>query len=107
MTRIVRRGTTILIADDEPAMLQLTATFLYRSGYEVLTAQDGKAALKAFKEAQQTIQLVLSDVVMPGMRGPQLLHSINFLSPSTATLLMSAAPIDSDPSVASIMKRAG
>ena len=81
--------TTILIADDEPDILSVTTRFLKGCGYTVLTARDGEGALKAFAEAQQTIQLVISDVVMPGMRGPQLMRSIKGLSPSTATLLMS------------------
>jgi DNA-binding NtrC family response regulator len=105
MTRIVRESVTILIADDDPAMLQLTALILNRSGYRVLTAQHGEAALKVFKEAQRTIQLVISDVVMPGMKGPQLVRSIKSLSPSTATLLMSGTqPILSDTNSAAIGK---
>jgi YesN/AraC family two-component response regulator len=63
--------------------------FLKGGGYNVLTAEDGEGALKAFAEAPNTIQLVISDVVMPGMRGTQLVRSIKDLSPSTATLLMS------------------
>jgi two-component system cell cycle sensor histidine kinase/response regulator CckA len=82
-------STTILVADDEPDILTITTRFLRGCGYTVLTAQDGEGALKAFAEAKQTIQLVISDVVMPGMRGPQLVRSIKGLSPSTATLLMS------------------
>ena len=82
-------STTILIADDEPTILYATAMFLKGCGYNVLTAEDGEEALKAFAEATHTIQLVISDVVMPEMRGPQLVRSIKNLSPSTATLLMS------------------
>jgi DNA-binding NtrC family response regulator len=82
-------STTILIADDEPTILYATAMFLKDCGYNVLTAEDGEEALKAFAEAPNTIQLVISDVVMPEMRGPQLVRSIKTLSPSTATLLMS------------------
>ena len=83
------RSTAVLIADDEPAILFAMAEFLRACGYTVLTAQSGEGALKAFSEAQQTIQLVISDVVMPGMHGPQLVSAIKRLSPSTATLLMS------------------
>src|SRR5258708_6200801 len=82
-------STTILIVEDEPTILYATAMFLKGCGYNVLTAEDGEEALKAFAEAQHTIQLVISDVVMPEMRGPQLVRSIKNLSPSTATLLMS------------------
>jgi CheY-like chemotaxis protein len=84
-----RWSTTILIADDEPTVLYVTARFLKECGYNVLVAEDGEAALKAFAEAPHTIQLVISDVSMPRLRGPQLVRSIKKLSPSTATLLMS------------------
>ena len=83
------RSTAVLIADDEPSILFAMAKFLSACGYTVLTAQTGEGALKAFAEAQQTIQLVISDVVMPGMHGPELVSAIKRLSPSTATLLMS------------------
>ena len=89
MTRAARKRATILVADDDAAMLRMTALILDRSGYEVLTARDGEAALKAFGESQHAIQLVISDVVMPGIKGPQLVRFIKGMAPSTATLLMS------------------
>jgi DNA-binding NtrC family response regulator len=105
MARAVRKRTTILIADDDPAMLQVTSMILHRSGYNVLTAKDGEAALKAFEEAKHAIQLVISDVLMPGMKGLQLVRSIRNLSESTATLLMSGTrPIAADADVATIEK---
>ena len=105
MARATREGTTILIADDEPMMLQVTSMILRHSGYKVFTATDGEAALKMFEEAKQTVQLVISDVVMPGMKGLQLVRSIKNLSESTATLLMSGTrPILSDADVATIEK---
>jgi two-component system cell cycle sensor histidine kinase/response regulator CckA len=100
-----REKATILIADDDPDMLRVTAAILNRSGYNVLTAMNAEVALKAFEEASHSIQLVISDVVMPGMKGPQLLRSIKSLSPSTATLLMSGTlGIAFDASAASIEK---
>jgi DNA-binding NtrC family response regulator len=100
-----REKATILIADDDPDMLRVTAAILNRVDYEVLTARNGEAALKAFEEAPRTIHLVISDVVMPGMKGPQLIHSLKSLSPSIATLLMSGTlGIASDANAASIEK---
>ena len=63
------------------------------------------AALKAFEEAKHAIQLVISDVLMPGMKGLQLVRSIRNLSESTAALLMSGTrPIAADADVATIEK---
>jgi CheY-like chemotaxis protein len=102
---MVREVITILVADDDPVMLQVTSTILHRSGYNVLTAQDGAAALKIFEEAQHAIPLVISDVAMPAMQGLQLVRSIKNLSESTAALLMSGTwPIVSDADIASIEK---
>jgi len=105
MSGLIGQQATILVADDDPDMLRVTAAILNRSGYKVLTAMNAEAALKAFEEAPHAIQLVISDVVMPGMLGPQLLRSIKSVSPSTATLLMSGTlGIAYDASAASIEK---
>jgi DNA-binding NtrC family response regulator len=100
-----REATTILVADDDPMMLQVTSTILRRSGYRVLTAQDGETALRTFEQAPHAIQLVISDVVMPGMMGSQLVRSIKNLSGSTAALLMSGArPVATEADIPSIEK---
>jgi DNA-binding NtrC family response regulator len=105
VTRVVRETATILVADDDVTLLQVTAMILKRSGYKVLTACGGEEALKGFEESQHPIHLVISDVVMPGMKGPELIRSIKSLSPSTAALLMSGTrSFVSDEGVALIVK---
>jgi DNA-binding response OmpR family regulator len=102
---IIRNATSILVVDDDPTMLLVIALILTRSGYKVLTAQKGDEALNAFKESEHTIQLVISDVVMPGMMGPELIQLIKNLSPSTGALLMTCAKIlSSNNGVALILK---
>jgi CheY-like chemotaxis protein len=92
MTRIHREKARILVADDDPTLLQWTAQILTGLGYEVVTAPDGETALRAFQQAPRMIQLVISDGVMPGIGGPQLLRAVSHLSPSTATLLITGSP---------------
>jgi CheY-like chemotaxis protein len=92
MPRAVREGISILVADDEPAILQTAASILRRQGYNVLAARDGHAALTAFEQAPRAIHLVISDVMMPGVTGPQLVRTVRRASPSIATLLMSGTP---------------
>ena len=89
MTRKSCKRATILIADDDPTMLELTAVVLRRCGYDIITAHDGDAALKVFIDAQHPIQLVISDGAMPGLKGTQLLRAVKTMSPSTAALLVS------------------
>jgi len=100
-----RRAATILVADDEPAILFVAAAMLNRSGYTVLTAANGDDAVKAFENAEDTIHLVISDFSMPGMNGYQVVRSILNVSPSTAVLLMSASwPFISECGVTAITK---
>ncbi len=72
-----RDGVTVLLAEDDVTMRRLTRKMLEAHGYAVLEADDGKAALAAIARAQTRIDLTLTDVVMKGMTGPELvLHLI-------------------------------
>jgi two-component system, cell cycle sensor histidine kinase and response regulator CckA len=79
----------VLVVDDEPAVLKLINAILTKSGYEVLGASDGHKALEIVNQPT-AIDLVISDVVMPGMKGPELLDHVRKVSPSTALMLMTA-----------------
>jgi len=62
----------ILLAEDEGAVRRLTTRILERAGYEVLSAAGGREALKRARELTVPLDLLLSDVVMPEIRGPEL-----------------------------------
>lgn len=79
---------TILIVDDEPSVLEFVGRALACSGYNVLAAHSGSEAL-AIVKTKRRIHVLVSDVDMPGMGGPELLRFVEKLSPSTATVLMS------------------
>ncbi len=81
----------ILVVDDEPAVLKLACRALELAGYETLPADGPTEALSIVESSKEHIHLVVSDVVMPDMRGPQLVREIQQASPSTAALLMSGA----------------
>ncbi|MEZ5285368.1 MAG: PAS domain-containing protein [Vicinamibacterales bacterium] len=68
------RGTeTVLVVEDEAGVRQLAASVLRASGYTVLTAESGVAAIEIFRERENEIALVLTDVVMPeGVTGAEL-----------------------------------
>lgn len=68
---------TILIVDDFASVRFYHATFLKQRGYECLTASDGAAALKLLDE--NTVDLVLLDMVMPGMNGLQFVEKVRSL----------------------------
>ena len=62
-------GETILVVEDDSNLLKLASSILKRGGYDVLTAGNGVEALKLLEAHPQTIHLLVTDVVMPGMSG--------------------------------------
>lgn len=79
---------TILVVDDEQIFRDLEARVLARHGFKVLVAADGQEALSIVEQREVRIDLVLSDIVMPGMTGPQLVKRVKQLSPNTKAVLM-------------------
>ncbi len=80
---------TILVADDESGLRQVIQRALTRYGYNVLLASDGIEALALEKEYPATIDLLLSDVVMREMGGPELAQQLVIRRPQIKVLLMS------------------
>jgi PAS domain S-box-containing protein len=73
-------GEFILLVDDESAVLKVMQRSLEKSGYGVLVATDGEQGLEIYKKRRDDIRVVITDMAMPGMDGPDLiaaLHSIN------------------------------
>ena len=79
---------TILLVDDEPAILRALQRTLLRAGYRVLLAESGSAALNVL--ATEPVALVLSDFRMPGMNGAELLQQVKQQYPLTIGLILSA-----------------
>ena len=81
---------TILVADDEPALRHLLVRQLQQRGYRVFPAADGLEALRIYRSANPPIDLVLADVVMPGMNGMQLAAALLELDANARFILISA-----------------
>jgi nitrogen-specific signal transduction histidine kinase/ActR/RegA family two-component response regulator len=71
----------ILVVDDEISIIEISKTILETYGYKVMTAYDGSEALKIFNENQETIKLVLIDMLMPVMDGPMCIRALRKISP--------------------------
>lgn len=80
---------TILVAEDEPAVRHLTARILKAKGYAVMTAANGDEALELVRRHRNQIHLLLTDVIMPGMSGPQLADQLIRERPEIRVLYMS------------------
>ena len=79
---------TILVVDDEPEIRKLVSAMLTRSGYRVSSADTGENAIRLFKTNPDT-DLLLTDVVAPGMSGPMIADQIAALKPDIKVLFMS------------------
>ena len=75
------QGETILIVDDEPAILKVTSSFLIKNGYTVLSAGDGIEALTIYVKNSADIKLVVTDVMMPMMDGVNLTRALKKINP--------------------------
>ena len=80
---------TILLAEDDEQTREVTRRILVKRGYTVLEASGGSDALHLAKTHPQPIHLVVSDMMMPGMRGGELAVQLSKMRPKTAFLLMS------------------
>jgi two-component system, cell cycle sensor histidine kinase and response regulator CckA len=82
-------GETILLVEDEPAVRELTGRMLAENGYRVIDAADGYRARILCDQFQGQIDLLLSDVVMPGMSGREVAEQLRTLRPALRVLYMS------------------
>jgi len=82
-------GPTVLVFDDEPDVRKLVSTVLASNGYTVLTVDSGENAIKLFQKRKQPVDLLLLDVVSPGLSGPMVADRISELQPGVRVMFMS------------------
>jgi nitrogen-specific signal transduction histidine kinase len=80
---------TILMVDDEDLMLTMGQTVLSTFGYQVVTANAGPKALDILSKGEKKIDLVITDLVMPGMSGRELVEQLRKVSPNMRVLCTS------------------
>jgi two-component system, cell cycle sensor histidine kinase and response regulator CckA len=80
---------TVLLAEDDGALRELITEMLTRSGYRVLAAATPTETQRIVREFNGPIDLLLVDVVLPGMRGPNLAETVTHLRPEMRVLYMS------------------
>jgi PAS domain S-box-containing protein len=87
---VVKKGTeTILVAEDDPTIRLVTEKLLGNAGYSVITATNSSDALSAAQKYSGSIELLLSDMVMPGISGKELYNKIHSLYPEMKVLFTS------------------
>jgi signal transduction histidine kinase/ActR/RegA family two-component response regulator len=80
---------TVLVVDDEEGLREVTRRILTRNGYVVITATSGAEAIEIAASNEGTIDLLLTDVIMPHMQGPTVAREVKKLLPNIKVLFMS------------------
>lgn len=90
-----REEATILVIEDDPALQSTLSYNLLRAGYRVLSATDGEAGLAVAKREVARLDLVLLDLMLPGMNGFQILRQLRLIS-DVPVLILSAKGEEQD-----------
>lgn len=80
---------TVLVVDDEPEIRKLVSAMVAKFGYAVLTADSGEHAMTLYKNYKGHLELLITDVVQPGMSGPMLADKLTELQPDLKVLYIS------------------
>jgi CheY-like chemotaxis protein len=85
----VEEKKTVLVVDDEPEIRKLVCAMVSQFGYSVLTADSGEHALTTYKNHKGPIEMLITDMVAPGMSGPMLADKLSALQPNLKVLYIS------------------
>jgi CheY-like chemotaxis protein len=88
---VLGRGEKILVVDDSPAWLRLAGEILTACGYQVQTCEDPREALSLLKKNSQEVDLVITDLQMPGLNGIDLAAELRKINATLPVVLTSAA----------------
>ncbi|MFA5181554.1 MAG: response regulator [Syntrophales bacterium] len=86
---VLRGAETILFVDDEDEVVKVSKALLEVMGYRVLTARNGQEAIKIYQEHKDAIDIVLLDMIMPGMNGGGVHEKLKEINPDVRVLLLS------------------
>jgi two-component system, cell cycle sensor histidine kinase and response regulator CckA len=89
-----RRPMTVLLVEDDPSVAEVTAIWLRALHYNVIVSSDGRDASLLAQERTEPIDLLLADVMLPGMRGPVLAGAVRHSHPEIAVLFSSGYSTD-------------
>ena len=91
----VQMGTgTILLVDDEQVIADVTSKLIANLGYNVIVARSGMEAINIYKEKRSRIDLIILDIVMPGMSGRETFEALSKINPEIKVILSSGYTLD-------------
>jgi signal transduction histidine kinase/CheY-like chemotaxis protein len=94
LTSVAGGAETILLVEDQDQILRFASVALERAGYTVLAALSPASALEIVARYDDTIHLVVTDVIMPGMHGPDLVERLVLMRPGLRCIFMSGYTAD-------------
>jgi nitrogen-specific signal transduction histidine kinase/CheY-like chemotaxis protein len=103
VVELVPGTETILLVDDEHAILDACSSMLKRLGYDVIVARGGKEAVDMYRQHQAQIDLVILDIIMPDLSGGEVFDRLIDINPRVKVLLSSGYSIEDQ--AAEIMRR--
>lgn len=86
----------VLLVEDNDSVRDITTAMLKRLNYQVITANNGVAALNLYRQHQQEIALVLTDMTMPEMGGAELTLTLRKIDPAVKVVVLTGYPLNSD-----------
>ncbi len=86
---VAETGKTVLLVDDDASMRRVTRRILARNGFRVIEAEHGADALRLALGHEGEIDVLVTDILMPGIRGPELVEELLVRSPDLRVLYMS------------------
>lgn len=86
--------TTILVVDDDPDVVRLMRLVLEDAGHTVLTALDGQSALATCKRYKHSVHLLITDIVLIGMPGPELAQRLYAEHPYLSVIFITGYPFE-------------
>jgi CheY-like chemotaxis protein len=94
-SRIHKGVETVLLIDDEQMIIEVASRMLEELGYKVLSATSGKKGVDIFQNSKEKIDLVILDMIMPGLSGKETFDILRLKNPTLKVLLSSGFSVDS------------
>jgi two-component system cell cycle sensor histidine kinase/response regulator CckA len=86
----------ILVIDDEEILVKTIAAILRKGGYDSVLCTDSQEGIERYRQSPGSFNMVLLDMIMPGMNGPQVFHALKEINPNVAVLVMSGATANNE-----------
>ena len=88
-TAVRGRGETILVIEDEPGVREMVRMLLESRGFRALVAEDGPDGLALYRQHQQAVKAIITDMRMPAMHGVEVIHELRQINPDARIVAMS------------------